>query len=236
MVAVCPATEPARFLASSPAIGHACSLTRSHVEAADGAGALCPCAASLECCLSFAARSIPARCHLGIAVISRVIRSVCSSFGAHHAPVTEPATTFAHGRLRASHAVCLRCSTLEPVFCARKEEADIECVSTTGRLLAESLVMQGDFFDTQTVSFGFYATSRQCIPRRSPRNSNAEETANNGAAENCSARHGSCYSRSWPSRSFVALAHVRCRLLRSTFAATAPRSAVSELESLAVAA
>ena len=61
-----------------------------------------------------------------------------------------------------------------------------------------------------------------------------EVTANNGAAENCSARHGSCYSRSLPSRAVVALAHVRCLSLRSTLAATAPRSAVSELGSLAV--
>ena len=36
MAAVCPVAEPARFLASSPAIGHACSLTRIRVEAADG--------------------------------------------------------------------------------------------------------------------------------------------------------------------------------------------------------
>ena len=58
------------------------------------------------------------------------------------------------------------------------------------------------------------------------------KTANNGAAENGSACHGSCYSGSHPSRAVVAFSHVRCRLLRSTFAATAPRSAVSELESL----
>ena len=73
-----------------------------------------------------------------------------------------------------------------------------------------------------------------CIPHLSSRNSNADETANNGAAENCSARHGSCYSYSGVSRSVVALFHVRCLPLRSTLAATAPRSAVSELESLAV--
>ena len=157
---------------------------------------------------------------------------VCSPVGAHRAPVTEPATAFAHGRLRASHAVCLGYSTLEPAICARKE-SDIESVSTTGSILAESLVMQGDLLDTWTVPFGFYSASLHCIPRRSPRNSNLdEETANNGAAENCSARHGSCYSRSCPSRSVVALSHVRCRSLRSTLAATAPRSAVSELESL----
>ena len=162
-----------------------------------------------------------------------VIRSVCSACGAHHAPVTEPATTFAHGRLRASHAVCLGYSTLEPAICARKEESDIESLSTTGSLLAESLDMRGGFFDTRTVLFGFHSTSRHCIPHRSPRNSNLNEvTANNGAAENCSARHGSCYSYSGVSRSVVASFHVRCRSLRSTFAATAPRSAVSELESL----
>ena len=97
--------------------------------------------------------------------------------------------------------------------------------------------MRGDYFDIRTVLFGFYSTSRHGIPRLSPRNSNLDETtANNGAAENCSARHGSCYSRSLPSRSVVAFSHVRCRLLRSTLAATAPRSAVSELESLAVSA
>ena len=47
-----------------------------------------------------------------------------------------------------------------------------ESHSTTGRVLAQSLVMRGDFFDTQSVSFGFHATSRLCIPRLSPRNSN----------------------------------------------------------------
>ena len=165
-------------------------------------------------------------------VISRVIRSVCSSFGAHHAPVTEPATAFAHGRLRASHAVCLGYSTLAPALCARTE-TNSENLSTTESILAESLVMQGDFFDILTILFGFYFASRHCIPHLSPRNSNLDEvTANNGAAENCSARHGSCYSYSGVSRSVVALSHVRCLLLRSTLAATAPRSAVSELESL----
>ena len=121
------------------------------------------------------------------------MRDMDSPFGAHRAPVTEPATTFAHGRLRASHAVCLLCSTLEPAFRARKEEADIECVSTIGRFLAESSVMRGDFFDTQAVSFGFHATSRHCIPRLSPQNSHRNAiTANKGAAANRSGRHACC--------------------------------------------
>ena len=112
-------------------------------------------------------------------VISRVIRSVCSACGAHHAPVTEPATTFAHGRLRASHAVCLGYSTLEPAICARTE-TDSENLSTTENDFAESLVMRGDFFDIRTILFGFYSASRHCSPRRSPRNSNLNEvTANN---------------------------------------------------------
>ena len=106
------------------------------------------------------------------------------------------------GSLRASHAVCLAARTLEPVFCARKEGADIECVSTIESILTESLVMQRDLSDNQAVSFGFYATSRHGIPRLSPRNFNLNEiTANNGAAENCSARHGSCYSYPGVSRS-----------------------------------
>ena len=83
------------------------------------------------------------------------------------------------GSLRASHAVCLRYSTLEPAICARKE-SDIESVSTTGRRFEESLVMRGDFFDIRTVLFGFSSESRHCIPRLSPRNSNLDEvTANN---------------------------------------------------------
>ena len=65
--------------------------------------------------------------------------------------------------------------------------------------------MRGDYFDIPTVPFGFYATSRHCIPRLSPRNSNSAK------------------------RSVVAFSYVRCLLLRSTFAATAPASAVSEL-------
>ena len=78
--------------------------------------------------------------------------------------------------------------------------------------------------------FGFYAMSRHCIPRLSPRNSNLNTiTANNGAAENCSVPAArvtvAAISRPVPSRAVIALSHVRCRLLRSTFAATAPRSA-----------
>ena len=106
------------------------------------------------------------------------------------------------GRLRASHAVCLASRTLEPAICARIEGTDIESVSTIGSILAESPVMRGDFFDTRTVLFGFSSERRHCIPRLSPRNSNLNAiTANNGAAENCSARHGSCYSYPGVSRS-----------------------------------
>ena len=150
------------------------------------------------------------------------MRYVDSPCGAHHAPVTEPATTFAHGRLRASHAVCLGYSTLEPALCARKEEADNECVSTIGSVLAESAVMRGDFFDTPAVSFGFHATNRHCIPRLSPRNSNPNAiTANNGAAENCSGRQR--VSR-WLLPAEPATQPARH---------APPPSAVSELESLA---
>ena len=139
------------------------------------------------------------------------------------------------GSLRASHAVCLRHSTLAPVFCAQKEEADIESVSTTGSIFAESSVMRGDFFDIRTVPFGFQSTSRHCIPRPSPRNSNLNAvTANNGAAANRRGCHGSCYFTSGRAHFEPPFSLARMLALRSTFAATAPASAVSELESLAV--
>ena len=81
---------------------------------------------------------------------------------------------------RAIHAGCLASRTLGPAICARKEDADIESVSTIGSILAESLVMRGDFFDIRTIPFGFYSASRHGIPRLSPRNSNLDEvTANN---------------------------------------------------------
>ena len=202
MAAVCAVAEPARRLAPSPARGHACSLTRSYVEAADGAGALCPCAASLECCLSFAARSIPARCHLGIArhqpsyserlfFVRRTPRA-CHGACARLRP----------GRLRASHAVCLASRTLEPVICARKEGADIESLSTTKSILAESLVMRGDFFDIRTILFGFYSASRHCIPPLSPRNSNLNDvTANNALQRTAPAVTVAAILRSGVSRS-----------------------------------
>ena len=138
------------------------------------------------------------------------------------------------GRLRASHAVCLRCPTLQPALCARKKEADIECVSTTGRVLAESLVMRGDFFDTQAVSFGFYATSRHCIPRLSPRNSNLNDvTANNGAAANCSGRVRAVTACASASGASADSGRFPCAPPVGTGCASPePPSAVSELESL----
>ena len=95
--------------------------------------------------------------------------------------------------------------------------------------------MRRDFFDIRTFLFGFYSTSRRCIPRLSPRNSNLDEvTANNGAAENRSGCHGSCYF-TFGSLSFEPPSLVACmRFLRSALAATAPASAVSELESFGV--
>ena len=46
------------------------------------------------------------------------------------------------GRLRASHAVCLRYSTLEPDTCARKEAANIESVSTIEWIRIELFAMR----------------------------------------------------------------------------------------------
>ena len=194
---------------------------------------MCPFAASLEFCVCPMARSIPARRSLGAMTqtyrltserLSCVRRTPRACHGACNRLRPRQAPRQSRGLLGVSHA--------PTALCARKEAADIESFSTTGRISAESLVMQGDLLDTRTVSFGFYSTSRHCNPRLSPRNSNSEETANNGAAANRSGCHGSCYSYSGVSRSVVALSYARCLPLRSTLAATAPASAVAELESL----
>ena len=81
---------------------------------------------------------------------------------------------------------------------------------------------------------GRLSLRRGVFSHHSAATNQGKKTANNGAAANGSARHGSCYSRSLPSRAVVAFSHVRCLSLRSTCAATAPRSAVAELESLGV--
>ena len=111
-------------------------------------------------------------------VVEEPMRYVDSPCGGHRQPVTEPATTFAPaGSTPVTRSAW--CFLAPTALCARKEAADIEGVSTTGSVLAESFVMQGDLLDTWTISFGFHATSRHCIPRLAPRNSNRNATANN---------------------------------------------------------
>ena len=68
-----------------------------------------------------------------------------------------------------------------------------ECASTADGFSEQSFPMRADLFETPAVSFGFHATSRHCIPRLSPQNSNRNAiTANNGAAANRSGRHACC--------------------------------------------
>ena len=138
-----------------------------------------PFAASLEFCVCPMARSIPARRSLGAMTqtyrltserLSCVRRTPRACHGACNRLRPRQAPRQSRGLLGVSHA--------PTALCARKEAADIESFSTTGRISAESLVMQGDLLDTRTVSFGFSATRRHCIPRLSPRNSNRNATAN----------------------------------------------------------
>ena len=92
------------------------------------------------------------------------------------------------GRLRASHAVCLRFSTLAPAFCARTEEADIENVSTTERISRQPFVIRSlnPSFDSDSLHTSSASSIR--IPTTFPNGFRSEVTANNGAAENCSGR------------------------------------------------
>ena len=92
------------------------------------------------------------------------------------------------GRLRASHAVCLRYSTLEPVICARKEAADIESVSTTERIRIQPFAMRFLNPSFRTDSLHSSSASSTDFSDSFSHPLRNEQTPNNGAAENCSGR------------------------------------------------
>ena len=205
MVAVCPATEPARLLASSPAIGHACSLTRSRVEAADGTAELCPrCVASLECFVL---------------------------------PVTQEHSIQASSSaqvLAAAFYVRHFTTTLEPALCARKEEADNESLSTSERIMNESLPMRSINPSFETDSVRSSSASSTPIPTTFPDGFRSDVTANKALQRTAPGCHGSCYSRSGVSPSlhlFRSSGALSASHLRS-YRASPPRSL--SLESLGV--
>ena len=117
------------------------------------------------------------------------------------------------GRLRASHAVCLRYPTLEPVLCARKEEADIESVSTAERIMSQLSAMRSLNPSFRTDSFHSSSASSARIPTTFPDGFRSEVTANNALQRTAPGCHGSCYSRSGVSPS--------CHLLTSSGALSA---------------
>ena len=82
------------------------------------------------------------------------------------------------GRLRASHAVCLGYSTLEPVLCARKE-SDNERVSTTERIIDEPFTVRSVNQSFRTDSLRSSSASPIRIPATLPRGFRTEPTANN---------------------------------------------------------
>ena len=140
------------------------------------------------------------------------------------------------GRLRASHAVCLRYSTLEPVICARKEEADIESLSTAERIMSQLFAMRSLNPSFKTDSLHSSSASAKDCSDSFPHPLRREKTPNNGAAENRSGRLRSvtaCASASGALSdsgrlSFAPPGGTGC-------ASPPPPSAVSELESLGVA-
>ena len=129
------------------------------------------------------------------------------------------------GSLRASHAVCLRGSTLEPALCARKNVSADESLSTTGTITKQSLPMRGDSQNSNSEASiarssdsRFHAASQN--PPRSQSTQNKRRTmALQRTAPGGSACHAGCF---------------RLRLSTTMQPArhAAPPSAVSELESL----
>ena len=139
------------------------------------------------------------------------------------------------GRLRASHAVCLRYSTLEPGFCARKEAADIESVSTIERIRSESFDMRSMNQSFETDSLHSSSASSTDFPDSFARPPRSETTANNGAAENRSGRLRSVTACASASGASADSGRFSCAPpLGTGCASPEPPSAVSELESLAV--
>ena len=132
------------------------------------------------------------------------MRYVDSACGAHRAPVTEAATTFAPAASAPVTRSAWRLERSNPSSALEKKERTSKASRQTGRLFAESLVMRGSFFDTQTALFGFYSTSRHCIPRLSPRNSNPAK------------RLTMALQRTAP-RVTVAAILIRASLVRATF-------------------
>ena len=124
------------------------------------------------------------------------------------------------GRLRASHAVCLRYSTLEPVICARNEEADNESLSTNERIRTQPFAMRSLNTSFWTDSLRSSSASSMDFSDSLPHPLRSEETPNNGAAANC-------YGRGWLSR-WLLPAEPATQPARQP----APPSAVAELESL----
>ena len=106
------------------------------------------------------------------------------------------------GRLRASHAVCLRCLTLEPALCARKETADNESLSTVGRIRNQHFAMRFLNPSFKTDSLHSSSASSTRIPTTFPSKLRSEVTANNALQRTAPARHTGCSHRLRPQPPF----------------------------------
>ena len=137
------------------------------------------------------------------------------------------------GRLRASHAVCLRYSTPEPVICARKEEADNESLSTAERIMSQSSAMRSLNPSVKTDSLHSSSAGAKDFSDSFTRSLRSEKTPNNGAAENRSGRLRSVTACASASGASADSGRLSCAPpLGTGCASPEPPSAVSELESL----
>ena len=140
------------------------------------------------------------------------------------------------GRLRASHAVCLRYSTLEPAFCARKEETENESLSTTERIMSQSFPMRSLNQSNRIDSLHSSSASSTVFSDSLPHPLRNEKTPNNGAAENRYGRLRSVTACASTSGASADSGRFSCAPPLGTGCASPERpSAVSELESLSVA-
>ena len=130
------------------------------------------------------------------------------------------------GRLRASHAVCLVYSTLEPFLCARKEAADHESDSTSERIRNQSSAMRILNQSFRLDSLHSSSASSTPIPTAFPDGFRSEVTANNALQRTATGCHGSCYSRSGvsPSRHLLTSSGAPSASHLRSYRASPPRS------------
>ena len=159
-------------------------------------------------------------------IASNLARSVGPAFGAHRAPVTEAAPTFAPAASApVTRSACVARRS-NPLCALEKNKANIESVSTTERIMSESFPMRSLNQSFWTDSLHSSSASSTRIPAIFPNGFRSEVTANNALQRTATGCHGSCYSRSgvFPSSHLLTSSGAPSAFHVRSYRASPPRS------------